>query len=133
MRIAFSLLNLTSRVLAVFALLAVSSFAAKPTPEDDLKIVGNWKVMPPHMERVYQIDATHNLKMIGTGAREKEGQLMPRDDGSYTINLERGAIERFTYDRALDQLMIEYFDNKRTMDVGMVRWKGPGVRIPAKK
>jgi len=133
MKSTHNLLTSLLGFVAVFALMAVSVFAALPTTEDDAKIVGNWKVSPPGLERVYEISAGRNLKIVGGKMKDKTGRLTPRDDGAYTVNLEGGAIERLSYVRADDQLVVEYFDNKKSMDLGLVKWKSPGVRMPASK
>lgn len=113
--------------------MAVSVFAAPPTAEDDAKIVGTWKVSPPGLERVYEISAGRNLKIVGGTVKDKTGRLTPRNDGAYTVNLEGGAIERVSYVRADDQLVIEYFDNRKSMDLGLIKWKSPAIRMPANK
>lgn len=118
---------------AVSTIMVVSIFAAPPTAEDDVKIVGNWKVSPPGLERVYEITAGRNLKIVGGKVKDKTGRLTPRNDGAYTVNLEGGAIERLSYVPTNDQLVIEYFDNRKSMDLGLVKWKSPGVRMPGNK
>lgn len=133
MRFTHNLLTSIIGSVAVFALTAVSVSAAPPTAEDDAKIVGNWKVSPPGLERVYEISTGHNLKIVGGNVKDKTGRLTPRNDASYTVNLEGGAIERIAYVRADDQLVIEYFDNKKSMDLGLVKWKSPGIRMTTNK
>jgi hypothetical protein len=133
MKSTHHLLTSILRGVAIFALMTVSVFAAPPTAEDDAKIVGNWKVSPPGLERVYEISAGRNVKMVGGTVKDKTARLTPRNDGCYTINLEGGAIQKVVYVKADDQLVIEYFDNKKSMDLGLVRWKSAGVRVPATK
>ena len=133
MKLSNSLFASITCTIAVSAFTVISAFAAPPTAEDDAKIVGNWKVTPPGLERIYEISAGHNIKMIGGSVQDKSGRLTPRNDGSYTINLQGGAVQRVVYVKADDQLLIEYFDNKKSMELNLVRWKSAGIRTAVGK
>lgn len=106
--------------------------AAAPTAADDAKIVGRWHVSPPGMERIYEISAGRNVKIMGGTMKEKFGHLTPQNEGYYTVNLEGGAVQKIVFSAATDQLAIEYYDSKKNLELGLARWKSAGTRVPAK-
>src|SRR6185312_11063100 len=64
-----------------FAIIALSTFAAKPTPEDDAKVVGKWQVSGPGFNRVYEISTGHTVRILGGAQKEKDSHMQPEDDG----------------------------------------------------
>jgi hypothetical protein len=121
------------RAMTVVLLMVVSAFAAPPTLDDDAKIAGNWRVSPPNLERVYEISAGRSVKITGGKLKDKFARLTPQEDGSYLMNLEANSVQKIVFDAASDQLLIEHYNTRKDLALGLAAWKRPGIRMPAKK
>lgn len=120
-------------VFIALLVITVSAFAAAPTAEDDAKIIGSWRVSAPHTERVYEISAGHNVKIIGGALKAKFCRLEPNDDGSYRMHVEVQRVEKIVYDAADDKLHIEYYRSEKNLELGISEWKSTGTRVADKK
>jgi hypothetical protein len=108
------------------------AFAAAPTAEDDVKIVGTWHVKGPGFERLYEITAGRNIKIEGAGYEAKRGRLSPQQDGTYLVKLDKHEL-RIVYVRANDQLEVEGFAG-RNRELGLPSmWKTMATRKPGSK
>ncbi|WP_042724355.1 hypothetical protein [Chthoniobacter flavus] len=118
--------------MVAFVLFTLPAFAAKPAPEDDAKVVGNWQVSGPGFNRVYEISPGHTVRILGGTRKEKDSHMQPADDGSYRMIVKGTAMEKIVYLPATDQLHIEYYNSKQDLDLGNAVWKSTGNRVAQK-
>lgn len=119
-------------VLVAIVLVPVSLLAAPPSSDVDAKIVGQWRVSAPGLERVYEITTGRNVKIIGGTAKDKFCHLQPADDGSYRMTVDIKSLEKIVYNPSSDELQVEFYKTKRDFDLGIVQWKSAGTRVSQK-
>jgi len=115
-----------------FAVVTFSASAARPTPEDDAKVVGKWQISGPGFNRVYEISPGHTVRILGGAQKEKDSHMQPEDDGSYRMIVKGTAMEKIVYLAATDELRVEYYHSKQDLDLGNAVWKSTGARVAQK-
>ena len=115
--------------LLIFLSFSGSVVAAAPlTPVEEEKMVGKWLVNGGDVSRLYEITAGRNLRIEGSGRKDRHGRLSPQPDGTYVVKLD-GPFLRISYVPASDALTVECFAGMKDIERGLQpMWKAAAVR-----
>ncbi len=115
--------------IALIFLIGANAFAAAPAEQDETNLVGAWHVSGKDFQRRYDISAGRNIKIAGSGIKEKRGRLTPQKDGSYHVQLDGDEVLRLVFTQADDRLLVECFTRKN-LQLGLPSmWKVRAVRM----
>jgi len=115
--------------IVLILLLGATAFSAAPTAQDEAGVVGSWRVSGKDFERRYDISAGRNIKIVGSGIKEKRGRLLPQQNGSYLVHLDGDGVLRLVFTKTNDQLVVECFTRKN-LELGLSSmWKVAAVRM----
>jgi len=103
--------------------------AASLTLSEEEKMSGKWIVNGGGKERVYEITPGRNVRIEGSGLKDRRGRLTPQPDGTYVIKLEDDTHLKLTYAPASDDLTVEYYKGKKDLELGLKpMWKVQAAR-----
>jgi hypothetical protein len=120
-------------VIVLLMIIGATAFPAEPTANDEAGVVGSWRVSGKDFERRYDISAGRNIKIAGSGIKDKRGRLTPQQDGSYLVQLDEDVVLRLMFTQANDRLVVECF-TKKNLSLGLSpMWKITAVRMQPQK
>lgn len=115
-------------VLAIF-LMGIAASAALLAPADEARMAGKWIVSASGTERIYEITTGRNVKIIGSGIKDRQGHLTLQENGSFLVKLDHEELLRLTYTPSSDELIVEFFKSKKDLDMGLnAHWKTTATR-----